>query len=224
MAGPVQARVARSRPNQNPGISASSQLVRRSVSVNNQKFSTLISDGATAQQVLAKIAKENGGGVAKFYNKKLGAHEIVAIKIGDHLLVKDDPKLVMQSDFSQFDNPGQMKVMALEAAGKSKGGLHFFLGENGIPMAAGKDGELLFPNADELRLSGQSHTIFISVVDYNANPMSINDLNDMYREQGGLKISDAARQQLEHTRPGKLDEDEIAKSHGGMRFEKLMLP
>lgn len=222
MAGPLQARAACPRQNQDPGIRASSQLVCRSVSINNQKFSTLISDGATAQEVLTKIAVENGGGVAKFYNKELRAYEIVAIKVGDHLLVKNDAGLVSQADFSQFGNPADMKAIALEAAGRSKGGLHFFLGENGIPMAAGRDGEILFPNADELRLSGRSHTIFISVVDYNVNPLSLDDLSSMYQARGGLRISDAARRQL--GRPASLDDDEIAKSHGAMRFDKLMLP
>lgn len=202
-------------------------LTRRSVSINGATFSALVRDGASADEIIERVAKENDGGVAKIYNAELKAYEIVAVKLGDHLLVKDDPAKVSKADFSQFKDQGSVKESAVRASHESKGGIHFFLGENGIPVAVGNEGELAFPNAEELRLRGDMNTIHISLVDYNANPVTLNDLDDMYSMTGGIRMSELAQKQM--AQPFFLDRgegftsDEIRQAHGGMRSEKLLL-
>jgi len=203
------------------------QLVSRSVSINGAKFSALVRDGASADEIIERVAKENNGGVAKTYNAELKAYEIVAVKLGDHLLVKDDPAKVSEADFSHFKDHDSVKESAIRASHESKGGIHFFLGENGIPVAVGNEGELAFPNAEELRLRGDTNTIHISLVDYNANPVTLNDLNDMYSKTGGIMVSDLAQEQIAQSRyldkKEKFTREEIKQAHGGMRSEKLLL-
>lgn len=193
-------------------------LVRRSVSINGTKFSALVQDGTTADGIIEKIAKENGGGVAKTFNRELNACEIVAVKIGNHFLVKGEPSKVAEADFSQFDDSECTKKAAVDLSRKSKGGIHFFLGEGGIPLAVGKEGELLFPNAEEMSLKGRAETIHISLVDYDANPITFKDLDDLYSRQGGIKLSELAMRRI-----GSISQEEIMGAHGGMRSEKLML-
>jgi hypothetical protein len=202
--------------------SLSRPLVRRCVSINGSRFSAYVRDGASAEEIIEKVAKAHGGGVAKAYDKELNAHEIVAVKIGRHLLVKDDPDKVSIADFSQFDDPDVMKKDTIEASHKSKGGIHFFLGKTGIPVAIEKDGDLVFPNGEELRPSRDADDIHISLVDYDANPLTLDDLNGMY--SGGVNISEKARSQMLGQLKQELSKEKIAEGHGGMRSEKLMLP
>lgn len=197
------------------------QLVSRSVSINGARFSALVRDGASAEEIIEKVARQHGGGVAKIYNQEFKAHEIVAVKVGENLIVKDDPKKVSKADFSQFSDPQSVKETAIRASQESKGGIHFFLGESGIPVALGKDGELAFPNAEELRLRGNTSTIHISLVDYNANPVTFDDLDNMYSKTGGIRMSSEAQQQI--ARPFYVGMDEIKQAHGGTRGEKLLL-
>ncbi len=197
------------------------QLVSGSVSINGAKFSALVRDGASTEEIIEKVARQHGGGAAKIYNQELKAYEIVAVKLGEHLLVKGDPDKVSKADFSQFKDPQSMKEAAIRASKESKGGLHFFLGENGIPVALGKDGGLVFPNAEELRLRGNTSTIHISLVDYDANPVTLDDLDNMYSKTGGIRMSSEAQQQM--ARPFYIGMDEIKQAHGGMRGEKLLL-
>jgi hypothetical protein len=195
-------------------------LVRRSVSINGQVFSTLIHDGASAERVIESIARENGGGVAKVSNKELNAMEIVAVKIGRNLLVKGEPDKVADADFSQFDNAGRMRKSALKASKESKGGIHFFLGERGVPLAVNESGELMFPNANEFCIMGaEAGTIHIDLVDYNADPLTLRDLNGMYSDKGGIRFSQMARELV----LTNFQEKDLIEGHGGVRSEKLML-
>jgi hypothetical protein len=197
------------------------QLVSRSVAINGTRFSALVRDGASAEEIIEKVARQHGGGVAKIYNQEFKAHEVVAVKVGENLIVKDDPTKVSKADFSQFKDPQSVKEAAIRASQESKGGIHFFLGESGIPVALGKDGGLAFPNAEELRLRGNTSTIHISLVDYNANPVTLDDLDKMYSKTGGIRMSSEAQQQM--ARPFYIGMDEIKQAHGGMRGEKLLL-
>ncbi len=184
-------------------------LVKSSITVNGKKFTTMIHEGASAEELIAKVAKENGGGVAKVYYPEFKTHEIVAVKIGDQLIVKGDPKRVQDGDFSEFDNADAVKAAAVSASSSSKGGIHFFVGSDGIPMAAAENEGLVFPNAQELRVNTNINNLSLAVVDYNVDPNNIRDINKLYKK--GAKISQAAR-------------EEIEQSHGGVRSEKLMLP
>ena len=119
-------------------------LVKASISLNGQTFHTLIHEGASAEQLIEKVAKENGGGVAKVYYPEFKTYEIVAVKVGNQLLVKNDPKRVAEADFSDFNDSDSVKKDAVSTASSSTGGIHFFVGKDGIPMAAAEDdGEYL---------------------------------------------------------------------------------
>ncbi len=184
-------------------------LVRASVTLNGRKFHTYIHEGASAEQLIEKIAKENGGGVARVYYPEHDSHEIVAVKIGSQLLVKGDPKRVSEGDFSQFEDADFVRSAAISASYSSKGGIHLFVGSDGIPMAVLENEELVFPNAEELRVSSNINNISLSVVEYNADPLTLGDLNGMYRE--GTWISEAAH-------------EEIKTAHGDDRAHKIELP
>lgn len=103
-------------------------LVSRSISIKGATFSALVSDGATVEEIIEKVAKKHDGGVAKVYNEELGEHEIVVVKIGEHLLASGDPEKVSEADFSNFKNPDLIKAAAVEASveasRESKGGIH----------------------------------------------------------------------------------------------------
>ncbi len=183
-------------------------LVRASVTLNGRRFHTFIHEGASAEQLIEKVAKENGGGVAKVFYPEYGTHEIVAVKIGDQLLVKGDPKRVSEGDFSQFEDADFVKSAAISASFNSKGGIHFFVGSDGIPMTAGENEQLVFPNAEELRVSSNINDLSLSVVRYNADPLTLMDLDGMYKK--GTRISKAAH-------------EEIKSAHGDDRTSKIVL-
>lgn len=180
------------------------------------RFSTLVRDGASPAEILNQVARQNNGGVARLYYPEMNAYEIVAVKIGDRLLVKGDPEKVAKADFSKFADSATMKKMAVKAASESSGGLHLFLGEDGIPIVQGKNGELYFPNGDELMLHGESGELHIRPVDNKEDPKSLQELVG----GKGLSVSEKAS---EFINPAT-DNDKIARSHGGVRSEKLMLP
>lgn len=184
-------------------------LVKSSITINGRKFTTMIHEGASAEELIAKVAKENGGGVAKVYYPEFKTHEIVAVKIGDQMIVKGDPAKVGEGDFSEFDNSDSVRMAAVAASSSSKGGIHFFVGQDGIPMAAAENQGIVFPNAQELRVNTNINSLSLAVVDYNVDPNSIRDINRLYKR--GARISRAAK-------------EEIEQSHGGVRSEKLMLP
>jgi hypothetical protein len=184
-------------------------LVKSSITINGRKFTTMIHEGASAEELIAKVAKENGGGVARVYYPELKTHEIVAVKIGEQLIVKGDPKRVEEGDFSDFQDSEMVKSAAVSASSSSKGGIHFFVGSEGIPMAAAENQGIVFPNAQELRVSTNINNLSLAVVDYNVDPNSIRDINRLYEK--GARISQDAKREIE-------------KSHGGVRSEKLMLP
>lgn len=201
--GPSRLLHQRRVPNQMP------LLVKSSITINGRRFATMIHEGASAEDLISKVARENGGGVARVYYPEFGTHEIVAVKIGDQMVVKGDPKRVLEGDFSDFEEADSVKAAAVKVSQSSKGGIHFFVGSDGIPMAAAENESILFPNAQELRVSSNINNLSLSVVDYNVDPNSIRDINRLYGK--GARISlDAKR--------------EIEKSHGGVRSEKLMLP
>jgi len=195
-------------------------LVRRGVSFGGPVYFTHVRDGATPEEIFASAAADNGGFLVKAYHPKLNAWEIVAIKIGNELLVKGDPALVAQAALSHLSKADQQAV--LDASSRSVGGLHFFFGKDGVPVVAGKDGSILFPNAEELRVRGASDTLYVSVVTNNFDPQNIGDLDSHYsgNPSGGLALSGNVQELLSN---GKLQMDELQKAHGGMRSEKLLL-
>jgi len=184
-------------------------LVKASISLNGQTFHTLIHEGASAEQLIEKVAKENGGGVAKVYYPEFKTYEIVAVKVGNQLLVKNDPKRVAEADFSDFNDSDSVKKDAVSTASSSTGGIHFFVGKDGIPMAAAEDDGIVFPNGEELRINSNIKDLSLSAVEFNVDPKSLSDLDGLYKN--GTVLSKSAK-------------EEIEESHGGVRSEKLMLP
>lgn len=183
-------------------------LVMASITINGENFRTLISEGASTQDFIEKVAKENGGGVAKVYYPQFGTHEIVAVKIGNQMLVKNDPGKIAEADFKAFGDPTAVKSAAISASYNSKGGIHFFIGTDGIPIATGDEGSIVMPNACELKISTNICNFSLSVVNNTADPQNMGDLNRMY-EKGAS--------------PTKSAKDEMAQAHGTFRSEKLML-
>ncbi len=158
----------------------SRQLIEARVSVEGRVFRTLIREGATVNELIEKVAKENGGWVKKKYYPELKTWEIIRVQIGDILLVK----------------------------GKEEG-IHFGLGTSGIPMASAGE-QIVFPNAEELRVGKETSNIGLWMTSANFDPGRVADLNQIYSSTGGIRLSDDARKKLE-------------ESHGGVRSEKLLL-
>jgi hypothetical protein len=185
-------------------------LVDASVSLGSRTFTTLIREGASAEELIEQAARENGGGVARVYYPQFDTYEIVAVKIGGELLVKGDPARVAEADFSQFADPESMKAAAVRASRRSDGGIHFSLGSAGIPIAVTEGLGIVFPNAEELRVGSSTRNISLWMTSVNADPLTLMDLRTSYKGKGGLSISEDALSR-------------IAKAHGGVRSEKLML-
>jgi len=183
------------------------QMIDASVTLHGLRFTTTIREGASAEELIEKVAKENGGGVARVYYPEFRTWEIVAVKIGDLLLVKGDRKKVAEADFSQF--PDSMRREAMAAASRSDGGIHFSLGSSGIPMAMAGE-EIVFPNAEELRVRKETSSIALWMTAANVNPVDLNDLARVYSASGGIRVSPDAKKQIE-------------VAHGGVRSEKLLL-
>ncbi len=197
-----------------------SQLMEAGVALGGRVFFTQIHQNATPNQLIEKAAKENNGGVAKAYYPELNSWEIVVVRIGGMLLVKNDPKRVAEADFSQFSDPAAMRQMAVSAAFHSKGGIHFGIGTSGIPMGVTKNGDLVFPNGDEMRL-GEGTIIGVWDEASTFDPGKLGDMEQKYAPAGGLQISDAARERM-----GRLADDaqkKMSGAHGDTRTEPLLL-
>jgi hypothetical protein len=188
----------------------SRQLVEASVELLGRTYRTSIREGASAEDLIEKIAKENDGGVARVYYPEFRTWEIVAVKIGDQVLVKGDPAKVADADFSQFSDAGRFRAAALRAASNSEGGIHFSIGKNGIPLAIMDNQEIAFPNAEELRIGKNTNNISLWMTSVNVNPLSLADLSQAYSSCGGLEVSRDALRKIE-------------ESHGGTRSDKLLL-
>ena len=199
------------RPNEFSG-----QLVLRGVSLGRRVYNTHVPDGASAEAIIERAARDNGGFVLKVYYPQMNAWEIVAVKMGNELIVKGDLAKVLQSNLSDLNDCDRRAV--LSAAKSSQGGLHIFLGADGIPISVGKDGGTVFPNGDELRLKGNGGIITVRPVSDNFDPGKLGDLESHYATRGGLQISNDAQATID-----QLEKDEMSKSHGGVRSEKLML-
>ena len=181
-----------------------------SVTLLGRRFTTAIREGASADELIAKVARENGGGVAKVYYPEFKTWEIVAVKIGDVFLVKGDPKKVSEADFSNFPDAASVRRRAMAAASHSDGGIHFSLGQSGIPLAMTAEQGIVFPNAEELRVRKETSSIALWMTAANANPVELKDLERAYSAGGGLRISEDAQKR-------------IASAHEGVRSEKLLL-
>jgi len=162
-------------------------LVESTVSIMGRAYRTTIHEGASAEQLIEKVANENGGYVTKKFYPEFNTSEIISVRIGNELLVKS-----------------------------TESGIHFSLGESGIPMAvvngqAGKGTtDIVFPNAEELRVGRATCNIALWMTSANFDPGNISDLDSMYSRKGGARLSRDAL-------------DEVSKAHGGVRSEKLML-
>lgn len=214
MAGPrvldaPSALAERQRARVSQGISRH-HAIDASVTMLGNRFTTTIREGASAEELIEKVARENGGGVAKVYYPEFKTWEIVAVKIGDMLLVKGDAKKVADADFSGFADAAAVRRQAIAAASRSDGGIHFSLGQSGIPMAMTEGQGIVFPNAEELRVSRETSSIALWMTAANVNPVELKDLERAYSAAGGLRISEGAQ---------KL----IISAHEGVRSEKLML-
>jgi hypothetical protein len=186
------------------------KLVEASVSLMGRSYRTMISEGASAEELIEKVARENGGGVARVFYPEFNTWEIVAVKIGPELIVKDDPGRVAQADFSDFPGAPQVREAAIIASCNAKGGIHFSLGSSGIPLAVTEDQGVVFPNAEELRIGRNISNISLWTTEVNIDPRTLGDLNRAYSARGGITVSEEALRS-------------IASAHGGSRTDKLLL-
>ncbi|MEM4272211.1 MAG: hypothetical protein QXH30_01350 [Candidatus Bilamarchaeaceae archaeon] len=136
---------------------------------------TAVPEGTPFLDALKKAVDENGGKMVLKWHPELKAHEIVYL---------------------------EMKGMAL--AKTTEEGIHFFLGKAGIPIIAGRDGSIGFPNGMETEVRQNANIFTIGMEKSNANPANIRELGGMYAQHGGLSISEGAMKA-------------IAASHGGFR-------
>ncbi|HSB46729.1 MAG TPA: hypothetical protein VLD37_01860 [Candidatus Bilamarchaeum sp.] len=209
MAGPITHRATHAIFQRMQDAFRGRQLVEASVEMLGRTYRTNIREGASAEDLIEKIAKENDGGVAKVYYPEFRTWEIVAVKIGDQVMVKDSPEKVAKADFSQFPDPG-FRSMAIRAAASSEGGIHFSIGKSGIPLAIMDNEEIVFPNAEELRIGRNTSSISLWMTSVNVNPASVAELSQVYSPSGGLQVSRDALKKIE-------------ESHGGTRSDKLFL-
>ncbi|MCI0503636.1 hypothetical protein L0Y65_02885 [Candidatus Micrarchaeota archaeon] len=156
-------------------------LVEASVTMLGRSFRTTIHEGATTNELIEKVARENGGEVTKKFYPEFQTWEITSVRIGGVALMKS-----------------------------SESGIHFSLGESGIPMAATKDSGIVFPNGDELPIGPNIRNIALWKTPASFDPGNLADLDRMYGRQGGVK---ASREAL----------DEISRAHGGGRSGKIVL-
>jgi hypothetical protein len=63
-------------------------LVEANISLNGHIFSARVRKGATANEIVEKVVRKNGGLVEKKYYPEFKAHEITGIRIGDIRLGK----------------------------------------------------------------------------------------------------------------------------------------
>ncbi|MFH0738012.1 MAG: hypothetical protein V1827_05830, partial [Candidatus Micrarchaeota archaeon] len=186
-----------------------------SVEAEGKTFYALVDKGTKFEGALDRMIAKYGGGIATLKYDDMEGREIVAVMIGDRCIVKGEPDKVARADFSSFgENAGAMRDFAIARSRDSKGGIHFFVGKNGIPIAVGAGGEVIFPNASEVEVGSSTSFFSIRLVDYEVDPRSMSELGN-----GSLAVSRGASSVIAEG----LSKDEMAKSHGGVRSEKLML-
>ncbi|MFH1521172.1 MAG: hypothetical protein ABID61_06000 [Candidatus Micrarchaeota archaeon] len=185
------------------------------IEISGKIFSAIVPEGTKFEHALDKIIEKHGGGVATLKYEGMEGKEIVAIMVGDRLMVKGEPDKIAKADFSSFgESAGSAKAIAIEESRNSHGGIHFFIGSSGIPIVVGTDGQVFFPNGSEVEVGRNTSLFSVRLVDYNKDANSLSELGN-----GSLSISTNAQQVIDH----RLEQEELAKSHGGIRGDKLIL-
>lgn len=194
------------------------------VDMSGGTYHAVVPEGLPFRDSLDILTKKYGGGVATYdYGGDLG-QEIVAVVIGKSIEVKGEPEKVSGADFSKFDDPDYFSRICKEQSLSSEGGIHFFLGESGIPIvpAMGESGKIGFLNSKEVLVTGSTSYFSIRLVNYNSDPQTLKDLGS-----GEIDISLAAQTALSNpgsvNSPTNLTKEQIEKAHGGARGDKLML-
>jgi hypothetical protein len=155
-------------------------LVEASVTMLGRSFRTTIHEGATTNELIEKVARENGGEVTKKYYPEFKTWEITAVRIGDAALVKS-----------------------------SESGIHFSLGSHGIPIAImpgsagiGTDPLVVFPNGDELKVGRGTSNFSLWTTSAPFDPQSIKDLDRIYDNRGGVALSRDALDEISRAHGG----------------------
>ncbi len=143
---------------------AGKQLILKTIAIGKERASVLVPDCIKVEDLTRRAVVENGGLIGRVYNKQFSKHEMVAIKIGNEVLAKE------KLDFENIEWEGKIDEQSLdkikEASEKSKGGLHFFIGEKGVPVVIRKKGlgdDLIFPSGDEAGTEGISEFRYATV-------------------------------------------------------------
>jgi hypothetical protein len=178
MAGPlIKNAILPQNPQNNPSGFRSRNLVEASVTVMGKVYRTSIREGATADNLIEKIAKENDGWVSKKFYPEFNTSEIIAVKIGGQLLVKS-----------------------------TEAGIHFSLGPAGIPMAVTAKQGIVFPNAEELRIGKLTSNIALWTTGSNLDFSNLGGLSRHYSGSGGIKLSADALKKVSAAHGGSRSE------------------
>jgi hypothetical protein len=141
-------------------------------------LTTFVSSGMTKEQSFIKAVEEAGGRVFRKFYSQFNKYEIAAIVFRDAALVKNDAEFIAAQDFSGFGKDAErIRAMAVEKAKKSKGGVHVFEGEAGIPVLRGRGEGLVFLSMDEM-LAGGGRTMHVKVVDTSIDPKTLDEFRE----------------------------------------------
>jgi hypothetical protein len=148
-------------------------MVEATVTMLGRTFRTTIHEGATTNELISQIARENGGEVTMKYYPEFNTSEITSVRIGGVALVKS-----------------------------AESGIHFSLGSSGIPMAATDSNGIVFPNGDELPIGPNIRNIALWTTSANFDPGRVGDLDGMYGSRGGVRASRSALEEISRAHGG----------------------
>ncbi|NYZ76707.1 hypothetical protein H0O02_00125, partial [Candidatus Micrarchaeota archaeon] len=112
-----------------------------------QRFAGLVPNGTNIEDGICMVMRQNGGTVIKKYHETLGAHEIVEIRVGNTILKKGDK------------------------------GIHWFLNENGIPIAVDEKGNIKkFLNGEEIKADRENNAVALGMESSIEDPKSTAEL------------------------------------------------
>jgi len=130
---------------------------RLTIKETGERFRGFVPRGATVEEAIEGIAKQNGGEVIKKYYSNMGAFEIVGIRIGRTILMKNE-----------------------------KEGIHWFIGENKIPIIADKNGNIYILNGKEMKVNEKTYDISVAMESSTLNPRNLKELTG--RNDAGEEI------------------------------------
>ncbi len=133
------------------GFEGRKELVIKTIVLGKVRASILAPDDIKVEEWTERAMLENGGGIAKQWDSKLGKWWVVAMIVDGECLAKEG---LREDDKNiEWKMSDKDKKIVIEHSKKSKGGPEFTIGENGVPVVV-KGNELIFPSGDEMKTQG----------------------------------------------------------------------